>query len=74
MNKNINKTPIMNKNTIREDILELLRKQYLNIDGQIKPIDELYRELDITLIMDHHVHKMLVDVEEDIARYDGVDG
>jgi len=57
-------------------ILNLLQDCYLDIDGSVKPIEELYREQDLSEMMYNRVYRLLVDVERDIERYDnkGVDG
>lgn len=55
---------------LEQSILKLLQDKYLDIDGSIKPIEELYREEDLTFMMDKTVKKLIHAVEFDIERYD----
>lgn len=55
---------------LEQSILKLLQDKYLDIDGSIKPMEELYREEDLTFMMDMTVRKLIHAVEFDIERYD----
>jgi hypothetical protein len=57
---------------LEQSILKLLQDKYLDIDGSIKPIEELYREEDLTVMMDETVRKLIYDVEFDIEKYDRI--
>lgn len=55
---------------LEQSILKLLQDKYLDIDGSIKPIEELYREEDITVLMNKLVKTLIYAVEFDIKKYD----
>ena len=55
---------------LEQSILKLLQDKYLDIDGSIKPMEELYREEDLTYLMHKCTRSMIKSVEHDIEQYD----
>lgn len=55
---------------LEQSILKLLQDKYLDINGSIKPIEQLYREEDLTHLMHKCTRSMIKNVEHDIEQYD----
>lgn len=55
---------------LEQSILKLLQDKYLDIDGSVKPLEDLYREIDLTALIHKNARKLLINVEHDIEKYD----
>jgi hypothetical protein len=55
---------------LEHSILKLLQEKYLDIDGSVKPLEDLYREIDLTALIHKNARKLLINVEHDIEKYD----